>query len=114
MNRPTASLTGQDDWEWNEQRKRDARGRTASETDDGARGADRSPREHDREAAPEREIRELEAELERAERRFECVVERYERLLEEKNRKLSELRGDEGGATATDGSLSAVLWWRDG
>jgi len=66
------------------------------------------------EAALEREIRELEAELERAERRFECVVERYERLLEEKNRKLSELRGDEGGATATDGSLSAVLWWRDG
>jgi hypothetical protein len=115
--RPTASLTGQENWEWNERRQdrtdRDAAAGSGRSRRDAAGGRNRPVHGDDREAALEREIVELEAELDRTERRFQCVVEQYERLLAEKNRELSELREStrETGSAAT--YLSTVLWWRE-
>ena len=111
--RPTASLTGQEDWEWNERRERDASdaakrrcGRTRRADD-----RDRPPGLRDRDAALRREIRKLEAELERTERRLQCVIERYEHLLAEKNRRLNDASGSPGDGRALP-SLSAVFRWR--
>lgn len=112
--RPTASLTGQEDWEWNERREGGGSSDAGKRRHGRARRADdrdRPPGLRDRDAALRREIRELEAELERTERRLQCVIERYERLLAEKNRRLNDAPDapEDGGALP---SLSAVFRWR--
>ena len=98
--RPTASLTGKEDWEWNERHA----GGSSSDTSKHHRNDSNGP---DRKAALRREIRELEAELERTENRLQCVIDRYERLLTEKNRKLNDC-GDSGKA---DTGLLLPSWW---
>lgn len=113
--RPTASVTGQEDWEWNERCEGGSSSDATVGSTGGRRGSvgplDRPADSLAREAALRREIRELEAELERTECRLQCVVDRYERLLAEKNRRLQQRDHREGD----DGSipyLSAVLRWR--
>jgi hypothetical protein len=123
--RPTASLTGQEDWEWNRRRREQQPSESSTAgTDRGARERDApAPREHgtDREAALRREIRDLEAELERTERRLQGTIDRYERLLADKNRKLNDREDadpDDTGYHPT--SLATrwfpispdLLWWR--
>jgi len=108
--RPTASLTGQGDWEWNRRRgnERASPGSTAERRTDG--GADGR---RDRETALEREIRELEAALERKDRRLQSAIDRYERLLAEKNRKLNDCRESDGAADDRLALLRVVSWRRN-
>lgn len=87
---PTGSVTGKGDWDWNrwQEEVRSASGSRGEETrrSGPTRPTDRRGDERDR------RIRELETELERSERRRQYVIEHYEGLLNEKNRKLTELR----------------------
>jgi hypothetical protein len=87
--RPVASISGQEEWDWNEwQARQESRSVSRGSLD---QQPDRN-RERNRSEGSvhrQREIENLEAELERAEQRLQYVVDHYERLLAEKNRKLA-------------------------
>ena len=89
MDRPTGSVTGQGEWEWNRQFETDRDG-TAGRDRSGGSGAETRRSDGEEVGLARWERRELKAELERKDRRFQTVVEQYERRLAEKNRELSE------------------------
>lgn len=92
IHRPTGSVTGKGDWDWNRWRE-EVRSESESQGEETRRpGPTRTTdrRGDDR----DRRLRELETELERCERRSQYVIEHYEGLLHEKNRKLTEQRSD--------------------
>lgn len=95
-NAPTASISGEQDWEWNQWQaaKRARRRETASESSTTGRPSGNSPSHRDMVAALQRENRELEAQIGRKEHRLQYVVTQYERLLEERNRKLRDRTTD--------------------
>ncbi len=108
IDRPTGSVSGQQDWEWNQwQTERESRTQSAESPENRSHGAPasdrrRCPRERE---DLRREIRELEDELERTERRCQQLIDQYERLLDERNRRLA---GRTSAEADSDG-LSAVL-----
>jgi len=85
MNRPTASLTGQQDWEWN-RRQAEQQCRTSDASPQRPHN-NRSPREP---VTPSRDVEEVEFELKQKDRRLQRVIERYEYLLAKKNQQLAE------------------------
>lgn len=92
IHRPTASVTGQQEWEWNrlqaQQESRTASpGSTAGRSDEPRLSEPRRERREPRDP-PQREVAQLEAELERKERRLQSVIDQYEQLLREKNQQL--------------------------
>lgn len=91
IDRPTESVTGKGEWDWNrwQEEVRSASGSSGEET--GRSGPTRTDRRGD---DRDRRIRELETELERNERRRQRVIDHYEGLLHEKNRKLAEQRSE--------------------
>ena len=90
INRPVASVTGRDEWEWNRWQdalqSADEPTGTADTNASGEWGA-RTTEETDL----ERQIRTLETELARRERHLQDVIDHYERLLEQKNRRIADL-----------------------
>jgi molecular chaperone GrpE (heat shock protein) len=109
--RPTASVTGQDGWEWNERREADLDTGAERQHGEGTGGREIPPLNGDREAALERKVQELETELELAQHRYQRVLDRYERLLAKKNRKITDLR-ERNRAEGTLLPSSTVSWWR--
>lgn len=95
IDRPVASVTGQDEWEWN-------RWQAALQSADEPTGtADANPSaEWDvrttEGADLEHRVRSLETELASRERHLQDVIDHYERLLEQKNRRIADL---ESGAS---------------
>ena len=93
IDRPVASVTGQDEWEWNRwqaalQSDDDPTG-TAEANSSGERGV-RTTERTDR----QRRVRALEVELARRERSLQDVIDHYERLLEQKNRRIADLESE--------------------
>jgi hypothetical protein len=111
--RPTASVTGKGDWEWNRWRD-EVRSRPGPERDrrsvstaaDVARRQTRPAAHGD--VDRERRIRELEAELERTRDRLQSVVDHYERLLTEKHCRLA----DQQAGQSNDGAASVLATLR--
>lgn len=96
--RPTASVTGRQDWEWNRSRAdpQPAAPARRSPTPE-RRPADRPHRARRAERADRTEVQALAAELERTQRRLDVVVTQYERLLQDRNRRLQAEREDHSG-----------------
>lgn len=92
IDRPTGSVTGKGDWDWNrwQEEVRSGSGSSGEVT----RRSDSTRSTDQRGADRGRRIRELETELERSEHRRQYVIDHYERLLREKNRKLTERRSE--------------------
>lgn len=104
INRPVASVTGQDEWEWN-------RWQTALQSADEPTGTvDTRPTSDVRASSQEvadlqRRVRSLERELARRERHLQDVIDHYERLLERKNRRIADL---ESGSSTRSWRASMV------
>ncbi|MFW5903143.1 MAG: hypothetical protein ACOCS7_00235 [Halolamina sp.] len=107
IDRPVASVTGRDEWEWNHWQ---AAVQSAQGSTDGADS--RRPERWGRDAGDVAELRRrvhaLERELERRDRRLQDVIDHYERLLEEKNRKIAAQRSGSDEASWTASVASRV------
>jgi len=106
MDRPTGSVTGQDEWEWNREFETNQGGTAAR---DRGGGPDNTRPDGEAVGLARWERRDLKAELERKDRRFRTVVEQYERRLAEKNRKLSERPGPSRDSEGLLGWLRSFL-----
>lgn len=99
-NAPTASISGEQDWEWNQwqaaERARRREGVSEPPTTD-SRPSEASPSYREMVAALQRENRELEAQIGRKEHHLHHVITQYERILEERNRELRERTGSDAG-----------------
>lgn len=87
--RPVASITGQEEWDWNEWQARQESRSVSRGSLDQQPDRNRERNQSEESVHRQREIENLEAELERTEQRLQYVVDHYERLLAEKNRKLA-------------------------
>lgn len=105
--RPTASVTGRQDWEWNRSQTNPQPATPArrSSTPE-RRPTERREWPRQTEAAHPTEVRVLATELERTQQRLDVVVDRYERLLEERNR---HLEAEREAASGTRRPLRAVV-----
>lgn len=91
--RPTASVTGREDWEWNRWRAgRHSQPPAPRSSSPERRAVERPTRPRQPAVADSPDLRALAVELEQTQRRLEAVIERYERLLAEKNRRLEAAR----------------------
>lgn len=108
---PTASVTGQQDWQWNrlqEERRAAAQSQRARCADSRQRAPPKRPR---RTTAPDEvwaDRQALMATLERKDRRLRAVITRYERLLEERNRELAEATTETTWGTRTRTLVQAL------
>lgn len=108
---PTASVTGKQDWEWNQlQADRRARARSDStrstESNDAATHV--APRQPSVPDGVRDDPRKLVATLERKDRRLRAVITRYEQLLEERNRQLAEATATPDCTSRTGTLVQAV------
>lgn len=111
--RPVASISGTNGWQWNrwqtEQRSRRHQPGTKSS---GSMGRHRTASNRYQRQSVEthaRDHRSLADELERKERRIQHVITQYERLLAERNRQLSEVEREQSTAKCLPEPLVAVL-----
>lgn len=105
--RPTASVTGRQDWEWNRSQANPQAATTAPRSPTPERSPTERPEWSRRtEVAHPTEVRVLATELERTQQRLEVVVDRYERLLEERNRRLE---AEREAALRTRSPLRAIV-----
>lgn len=97
-NPPTESVSGADDWEWNqwqsEVRGRGTRPETAERPSAGYGSTTGTQHAREQVIALQRENRELKVEIGRTEDRLQDVVTRYERLLRERERTIQGRRTD--------------------
>ncbi len=103
---PTGSITGQQDWEWNQRRtgtRSDGAGRATSSPVETERSGGTRP-DRDTLEALHQENQRLESEVTRMERRLACVIDQYERRLTEKNRKQAPQ-----GNPRSDGSEASLI-----
>ena len=108
---PTGSITGQQDWEWNQRRsepRSDVAGGPTGRSGRRSSGGARTDRESIQ--ALQRENQRLESEVTRLERKLACVVDQYERRLAEKNRKLAD-RADRRSDRDESSPLAGLLQW---
>lgn len=90
INRPVASVTGQDEWEWNRWQAALQSADEPTGTTDANLSGEWDARTTEG-ADLERRVRSLETELARRERHLQDVIDHYERLLEQKNRRIADL-----------------------
>lgn len=102
--RPTASVTGRQEWEWNQLQARQKSGDSSpgsrADRSDETRLSEHPPERRERSDPSGHEIAKLEAELERKERRLQRVIDQYEQLLREKNQQLRTRNRSESRARA--------------
>lgn len=108
---PTASVTGQQDWEWNRlQNDRRARARPHDpEAPDSRHAASTTPprRVSVPDGAGERGRRPV-ANLDREDRQLQAVITRYERILDERNREIAEATAEPTRTSRTHALVQAV------
>lgn len=105
--RPTASVTGRQDWEWNQSQANPQPATPAHRSPSPERHPTERPDwSRQTSAAHPTEVRVLATELERTQQRLEVVVDRYEHLLEERNRRLE---AEREAAFETRRPLHAIL-----
>ena len=107
--RPVGSITGQQEWGWNEwQDEQQSRG--APRASVGHRPHDhRGCRARCEKRERQRKIEALNDELDRKERRLQYVIDHYERLLTKRNRELNDQRSSESTQQGGSTVLSKVL-----
>lgn len=105
--RPTASVTGRQDWDWNQSQPnaQPATPTHRSPTPE-RRPTERPEWSRQTETAHPTEVRVLATELERTQQRLDVVVDRYEHLLDERNRRLE---AEREAAFGTTGPLRAIV-----
>ncbi|UWG46781.1 hypothetical protein HSRCO_0485 [Halanaeroarchaeum sp. HSR-CO] len=109
--RPVASVSGEQEWEWNRWQA-DVRSRGTSTGGSTHRPPrERAPRNRERIAALQQRVDELEADLERKDRRRQSIVDHYERLLAERQAAPAD-RSSSGSTTGTVASLVSKLLGR--
>lgn len=108
---PTASVTGQQDWEWNrmqDDRRAGAQSQGTQSTDPHHAASTHRPRGATAPDVAGTDRRALVAALDRKDRRLQAVITRYERLLEERERELAEANADETRPSRTTNLVQAV------
>lgn len=112
---PTASVTGQQGWEWNrrfvERRPQDDRSRSVVKGAVGPPESDRPTLLPEGCGVDPCGFEVLRTELDRKDRERQYVIDRYEQLINEKNRELTDRGSQDPAGDTEDAGGSGVLRW---
>jgi len=113
----TGSLTGQQEWRWNQLQEAKQSQHSTPDTQSGGHRQQMTVQTESRHSPAgqqdtqtlKREVKRLEAELEQTEKQLQAVIRQYERLLSEKNRQLAKQQGTEPRSGALPASIQRLL-----